>query len=402
MTRKHINLTSVFSIALAVLFSIGLTPPPSFARSSELWIVPPQGEATAGTKTGFTLFIRNPDTRPLTTTAYARLMVTLKTPADVRVVEAAPVNGHPDYSITIPAQGFAKQDYAFILPEQLSGNITLSIEALDAGPVLFAAAPMPVEMQTEQVALGEKESVFQPFLENLSAYEPMYFLLGADPGKDKSKFQVSFRYKLFNEPFDSQMVNGFMDGFHLAYTQTSHWDLSSDSKPFDDTSYKPELFYLIPKIDLNRPWVKAFGVKTGFQHESNGKGGDDSRSTNFAYVEPIMAFHLSDKYYLALAPKLWTYVGNDNETNPDLFEYRGYFDFQVKLGTPEGFVLDTHTRWAEAGPSFQTDLTYPLTSIFKNRLNLYLHLQYFNGYAERLVEYQEKEEIIRLGVSITR
>ncbi|HCY88346.1 MAG TPA: hypothetical protein DHV36_24630 [Desulfobacteraceae bacterium] len=398
------NRTRHFITGLAVLASFWWTAAaaPVVAQPLKLWLVPPQGEATAGSQIRFTLFIENPDTSPVTTTAYARLMVTLKTPASFKVVEAVPAGGNPDYAITIPAQGFAKQVYTLPLPEQMSGNVSLSIEAFNTGPVLFAAAPMPVEMQTEQVALGEKESVFQPFLDNLSAYEPMYFLFGVDPGMDKSKFQVSFRYKLFNEPFDSQIVNGFVDGFHLAYTQTSHWDLSSDSEPFDDTSYKPELFYLVPKIDLNTPWVTAFGLKTGFQHESNGKGGDDSRSTNFAYVEPIMAFHLTDQYYLALAPKLWTYVGNDDETNPDLFEYRGYFDFHLKLGNPEGFVLDTHTHWAEAGLSFLTDLSYPLTSLLKSRLNLYLHLQYFNGYAERLLEYQKKEEIIRLGVSITR
>ncbi len=193
-----------------------------------------------------------------------------------------------------------------------------------------------------------------------------------------------------------------MDGFHLAYTQTSYWDLKSDSKPFDDSSYKPELFYLVPKIDLNLPWVKIFGVQGGFQHESNGKGGDDSRSTNYIYIKPIMAISLFDEAYLTVAPKLWMYVMNEDETNPDLADYRGYFDLQVQAGVPMGLCLDTHTRWAKAGPSIQADLSYPLTSFFNNGLNLYLHLQYFNGYAERLKEYKAKEEIFRIGFSLSR
>ena len=394
----------ITNVCLTILSVLGLLwiCIPAHAQDSGVYLVPPQGEVISGRETRFNLFIHNPDAAPVTTKAYGRVMVTLTTPNNIKIVEASPVNGTPDLSLTIPALGYVKQEYVFSVPESMTGNISLSLNTFGAGPVLFAASPPPIEKQTEQIALGEKESVFQPFLENLSAYEPMYFLFGIDPGKEKSKFQISFKYKLFNAPFDSQMVNGFVDGFHLAYTQTSYWDLSSDSKPFDDTSYKPELFYLFPKIDLNTPWIKAFGIQTGFQHESNGKGDPDSRSTNFAYIEPIMAFHLTDTYFLAIAPKIWTYVGNDNETNPDLYKYRGYFNFQAKIGSPEGFVLDTNTRWGEEGPSFQTDLSYPLTSLFKNRLNLYLHLQYFNGYAERLVEYQKKEEILRLGFSLTR
>lgn len=390
-----------FTFSFLSFFYAFLTPIVS-AQSPKIFIVPPQGEIVAGQETRFTLFIHNPEDNTVHTREYTRLMVDLTTPNNFHVVEAVPVDTNQDDTITIPANGYAKQEYTFLLPEQMSGNVSLSIKAYSAGPILFSADPMPLDQRTEQVAIGEKESVFQPFLDNLSAYEPMYFLFGVDPGTDKSKFQISFKYKLFNKPFDAQMVNSFIDGFHFAYTQTSYWDLKSDSKPFDDTSYKPELFYLIPKIDLNNEWIKAFGIQMGFQHESNGKDDDVSRSTNFAYIQPIMAFALTDEHYLAVAPRIWAYVANDNDTNPDLYKYRGYFDLHIKMGNPNGFVLDTHTRWAEEGPSFQTDLSYPLAAFFRNRLNLYLHLQYFNGYAEQLAQYQEKEEILRLGFSITR
>ncbi len=253
-----------------------------------------------------------------------------------------------------------------------------------------------------QLGIGEKQAEFQPFLNNLSAYEPVYFLLGASPGLEKSKFQFSFKYKLFNKPFGSNGLNTFLDGFHLAYTQTSFWDLKSDSLPFDDSSYKPEFFYLVPKIDLNISRIRIFGIQGGYQHESNGKDGDDSRSTNYIYIKPVMAVQLFEKTYLAVSPKMWIYVVNDDDTNPDLADYRGYFDLQVQAGRPMGLCLDTHTRWAKKGPTIQADLSYPLTAFFNNGLNLYLHLQYFNGYGERLKEYWKKESILRIGVSLSR
>ncbi len=396
---RQCGILGVYSLIMFAL-AVGL---PAQVQASALFIVPPQGEIIAGTQTRFTLFIHNPEPSAVTTHAYAALNVVLANNSEKQVVEAVPAPVPQGKALTLPASGYAKQEYAFLLPDTMQGSVTLSLETHNAGSVLFnALAPKPDKPDSGQIALGEKRSEFQPFLDNFSPYEPLYFLFGVDPGMEKSKFQFSFKYKLFNAPFSSQKANTFLDGFHIAYTQTSYWDLKSDSKPFDDTSYKPELFYLIPKIELHTSWIKAFGVQGGFQHESNGKGGDESRSTNTIYIKPIMAFSLTDEIYLSLAPRLWFYVGNDNDTNPDLYDYRGYFDLEAKAGFPMGLVLDTHTRWAGKGPSFQADLSYPLSSIFKSRLNLYLHVQYFNGYAERLKEYWKKEEIVRVGFSLCR
>jgi phospholipase A1 len=158
---------------------------------------------------------------------------------------------------------------------------------------------------------------------------------------------------------------------------------------------------LIPKIDLGIPLIKAFGIQSGYRHESNGKDGTDSRSTNYLYIEPILAFSLGNNYFLKLAPRVWTYINNIDTTNADLDQYRGYFNFHLSAGNLDGFILDTNTRWAEKGPSFQADLSYPL-KVFSKGVGFYLHLQYFNGYAETLLHYQQKDESIRLGFSIVR
>jgi len=394
-----------FFLKLCLLWAVFLffvAPSSLLAQEPGVYIVPPHGNVVAGKIIRFNLFIQNPESEMVISHKYGRFMVTLKKMDEVRTVEAVPVDSDSDLAITLPAQGYAKREYQFLLPESMDGNITLALDMKDVPPVLFAAKIAPIEEQTEQISLDKGTELFQPFARNFSAYEPMYFLLGVDPGLEKSKYQISFKYKLFNAPSDRQLTNGFLDGLHLAYTQTSFWDLKSDSKPFDDTSYKPEIFYYIPKIDLNTPWIKAFGIQTGFRHESNGKGDTDSRSTNYVYIEPIFGFHLVNNYYLKIAPRVWAYVGNDDDTNGDLNKYRGYFNFQTKIGDPQGVMLDTNTRWAEKGPSFQLDLTYPMADFFQNRLKLYLQLQYFNGYAENLINYQKKDEIIRMGFSFVR
>ncbi len=118
---------------------------------------------------------------------------------------------------------------------------------------------------------------YQPYAFNFHPHHPMYFAVGTDP--EKSKYQVSFRYQFIKE--DGSLAKRFpaVKGFNLAYTQTSFWDLKSESKPFEDTSYKPEFSYLSPFILLGPSWAEGFQVQGGFRHESNGRDSDESRST---------------------------------------------------------------------------------------------------------------------------
>ncbi len=69
-------------------------------------------------------------------------------------------------------------------------------------------------------------------------------------------------------------------GAHFAYTQTSFWNLKSASKPFDDTSYKPELFFLSSGSSLFPTKINRLFIQTGYQHESNGRDGESSRATD--------------------------------------------------------------------------------------------------------------------------
>jgi phospholipase A1 len=54
---------------------------------------------------------------------------------------------------------------------------------------------------------------------------------------------------------------------------------------------------------------------------------------------------------MAVGPKVWAYVVNDNETNRDLKDYRGYFDLAVKLGNEDGLMLASGFNWAKEGGS---------------------------------------------------
>jgi outer membrane phospholipase A len=225
--------------------------------------------------------------------------------------------------------------------------------------------------------------------------------VGTDP--EKSKFQISFKYQFFNSDGPLVQNHPWAAGFHLGYTQTSFWDLQSASKPFEDTSYKPELFFLSPNFDTGWSRLRGLFLQTGLRHESNGRGGTDSRSTNTIYLKPMLVFyHESSMLGLLVAPKVWLYVDNDDETNPDLDHYRGYADLEIKAGKAEGLVFRSILGWAAEGGSVQLDLTYPLHRLFFGNIDLYFQVQYVNALAESLLYYQQRTRALRLGFAIIR
>ncbi|MBU1043111.1 MAG: phospholipase A [Candidatus Omnitrophica bacterium] len=243
--------------------------------------------------------------------------------------------------------------------------------------------------------------LYQPYLKNVKAYEPIYFLMGANP--EKSKFQFSFRFQLFNK--DASLIENYdwLKGLNFGYTQTSFWDLKSNSKPFKDTSYKPEIFYLSTNLVSDNKDLKGVFLQTGLKHESNGQAGDISRSTNSMYLKPIFMFYdPSSLVGMQISPKAWFYLENDDDNNPDLKDYRGYFDLEVKLGREDRAMLESHFRPAREGNSVELALTYPIQKYLANNIGVYLNLQYVNSLAENMINYKERTEVVRLGISLVR
>ena len=390
-----------------IAFLILLSGPVASAGGIETVIAPPTEISQAGQSMVFAVYFHNSEYKSLQVDVPDSIMCRLSAGDETVEVKAYAIRTTSEKTMTICSGCFEKVQYTLVLPSTIEGAITMAIPDFKEAHAMFAvhsSASMKASKSNETVpnefeALDSLYELYQPYLKNLAAYDPMYFLVGTDP--KKSKFQFSFKYRLFD--INSTLVKDhpWTKGFHLAYTQTSFWDLESASKPFEDTSYKPEFFFLSPNIRV--PWATGFFVKGGFQHESNGRGGEYSRSTNFLYIKPIyIAYSKNTKLGIMIAPKIWTYIANEDENNPDLNDYRGYFDVEMKVGQADGFVLGSNFRWAKEGGSMELDLTYPLSQfIFKN-LNLYFQVQYVNALAESLINYRDRTEAVRLGFAIVR
>jgi len=405
--------TALLRFCLPALLWIALAATHSFAEDLETVVKLPSTSLAVGEPAEISVFVHNVGSQPLPVRLPDRL--TCRLSADGRDIhaEAHAVDPAADAEAPLQPNGFIRRAYRLVIPAELAGPVTLHLDELNAPATLFVATEptgdeaLGSHAETTEAPPREYETyddlftLYQPYLANISPYEPMYFLVGTDP--EESKFQVSFKYQFLNADNPLAQSHPWTRGFHFGYTQTSFWDLESDSAPFDDTSYKPELFYVTSNIGLRPPGVRGFFVQTGIQHESNGRGGPQSRSTNFLYAKPIFIFYNEDwGAGLQVAPKFWLYVNNDDETNPDLKDYRGYFDLGLKFGRAEGLVLGSNFRWAREGASIEVDLTYPLHILFFKNLDLYLQLEYVNALAESLLDFRERTEAFRVGFAIVR
>ncbi len=390
-------------IVLAVLL-IGTA---AYAGGIDTMIVPPAESPRAGQSMVFSVYFSNPEDAPLTIALPKSMTCRLSAGDKTVEVPAHRVRETAEKTMIVCPGCFKKIQYSLEIPSLIEGTVSMEVPQFKTAQVMFAVqSGSPLKKSTESESESGKfptlDSLFelyQPYIKNLSAYDPMYFLVGTDP--KQSKFQISFKYRLFDPNSELVRDHPWTEGFHLAYTQTSFWDLRSASQPFEDTSYKPEFFFLSPNLKVS--WATGLFIKTGFQHESNGRGGDLSRSTNFLYVKPIY-IHYWPKHKLGLliSPKIWTYLINDDVNNLDLNDYRGYFDLEIKGGQADGFVLGSHFRYAKEGGSVELNLTYPLSQfIFKN-LNLYFQIQYVNALAESLLYYKERTDALRIGFAIVR
>ncbi|RYD61316.1 MAG: phospholipase, partial [Sphingomonadales bacterium] len=183
-------------------------------------------------------------------------------------------------------------------------------------------------------------------------------------------------------------------------TQRMFWDLGRKSSPFRNVDYIPEIFYLLPERAV------ADGVlltgQAGFQHMSNGRDGDASRSFNTFYVQPMATFVLSG-YRISAGPRAWLYTGSLSD-NPDIRRYRGNFGFNADIDRDDGLRLSTTGRIsAQSGrAALDAEVSYPLQSLIGGAPNLYVFGQGFAGYGENLLDYRKRQTRLRVGFGIVR
>jgi phospholipase A1 len=264
------------------------------------------------------------------------------------------------------------------------GLILLATTSVAAFPfAIFAQTGQPTIMSTNEPTPIEQFSQF------IKPYEPIYFLAGPETPA------VKFQFSLKAVPFDTLLESWIQPT--VGYTQTSFWDIFGRSSPFYDTSYKPSAFISLPNV-FRRTNSWTLDLQGGYQHESNGKGGSSSRSMNTIYGQFNLRVGDSDKWHVSITPRAWFYI-LDLSDNPDIANYRGYGNIAIKGGYEKyelGAKLQTGDNGQHAG--LEVDLTAPF--LRKYHFMPYFHVQYWNGYGETLLGYNQYTHSVRFGLGL--
>jgi len=297
------------------------------------------------------------------------------------------------------------------------GSIVLAVAVPAA---LACALPAAAEEERQEEALSETAARY------FCAYKPSYFVLGVaerDRSNPTTKFQFSFQAMLLDlskaddRVLDSCAKPSGRHAVHIAYTQKSVWNLYAESAPFEENNYNPEILY--------QYHVERFGIgwaTLGIEHESNGEGGDDSRSWNRLYGRARWNVEFSDgirvlpgrpenrdHWYAAFEAKLWWPFDKDDE-NVSLTKYIGYGKLRGVLRSREhawGSVAFDAEVTKGGNPiefdyaSVQLGASYRQPRLFgRVKLVPFFYLQYFEGYGETLIRADEHTRALRAGVRL--
>lgn len=233
-------------------------------------------------------------------------------------------------------------------------------------------------------------------------YEPTYILpyyytgspdnevyqQGGTPDQQKVmnqefKFQFSFQVPLWHHMFHKPL------SLIASYTQLSYWQVYARSQWFRETNYEPQIFL---SSNFKQNWL----IRTGFDHQSNGRGGNLERSWNRIFAE---LNYSHGGWLVGVEPWVLVFKRDSSDLdNPEIADYLGHEQIVVAYKFHNRVELSLEIRNIERLTSRMTEigaLSVPLTK----HLNAYL--QVFNGYGQSLIEYNHRTTSAGIGIALS-
>jgi phospholipase A1 len=252
-----------------------------------------------------------------------------------------------------------------------------------------------------------------PSDEPIRVYKQNYFLVythtsaaNSAPTSPNPANQVPYSYALDNKEIKFQislkahLVGENRQALWFGYTQLSFWQAydSKHSSPFRENDYEPELIYSYRPVDLGVAGFSASYLNFGFVHQSNGQSLPRSRNWNRLYLQAGVERDFGENGKLAIQPRWWKVTGGNasEDDNPDITNYLGHAEIEARYYYRQG-VLSAIARIR----SLQLDLALPAPLVIGVLIqNANFHLQYFDGYGESLIDYNQRHRSFGLGISM--
>ncbi len=289
-----------------------------------------------------------------------------------------------------------------------------------------------MELSSDEITLGELRSVcakdndnrlrkrnrlehrasLNPFA--LLPHKPNYLLpvtfaniskrpYGGDPKAEKyqdteAKFQISLKYLAVED----LMWDGL--DVQVAFTVESYWQAYNGeiSAPFRETNYEPEIIF-----NYSQPWsllgLPVEQTYLSLNHQSNGQTGDLSRSWN----RIIGGLVFAQSANVTWGVRTWWRIPEeakltpddpDGDDNPYIERYMGYGEIAGLWNISDNNTLEVLFRnnlRSDNKGAVQVGWTFPITRHLRG------YIEYFNGYGESLIYYNQHTQRLGIGVKLT-
>ncbi|MFC6632686.1 phospholipase A [Microbulbifer taiwanensis] len=279
---------------------------------------------------------------------------------------------------------------------------------------VFATVPEPEEPPVDELRVSERAQAIRDAANNpftLASHKTNYLLplvYNPSPNEagledidlpdgesiDLDKVEVQFQLSV-----QVPVWRGFLGQasfMSVAYTNRSFWQAynSDDSAPFRETNHEPELI-----MTWLNDW-SLFGWENvanqlAINHQSNGRSEPLSRSWNRIYANLIFE---RDCYSIGFKPWYRIPEKREEDDNPDIDDYMGHFELTGRYrsgGHSLSLMLRNNLRSDNHG-AVQLSWGFPIG----NRVRGYI--QYFNGYGESLIDYDESVQTLGFGFELAQ
>lgn len=259
--------------------------------------------------------------------------------------------------------------------------------------VIFFAAPAQITQLGKEKERFDVDSIVQDFDNRpyFGIFKDNFFAVGTslnhkpDEQNSDMKFQVSIRQRLTKSilPLHSHLF--------LSFSLNAMLSMSS-SYPLHDQTLNPGIGVQKLIVYKDRLIGKATIM---FDHESNGRDGENSRSWNkvalagSVYLDPRLMVHA----------KAWIPI-IDSRNNKDILKYCGIFQTGAQfLSANKRWVVDvTFVKRQGWNLNFNTNVNVGFRIGKKD--NQFLLLNFYDGYGENLLDYNQYHCRLRIGFLI--
>lgn len=221
-------------------------------------------------------------------------------------------------------------------------------------------------------------------------YKDNYFTVGTNPthkptGQNSDvKFQISFMFRLTEATLP---LKSFL---FVMYTQKTLWNVFQESLPMRDINFNPGIGWCKPFFSKDR-YIGKFTLL--LEHESNGRDGDASRSWNkISFCGSTLV-----NEWLMVHAKYWIPI-IDGGNNKDILKYSGIFQGGVVVTTPNKEFSWGLTWVKRKGWNLNMNTIWEMSWRVSDKMNLNLYAQYYNGYGECLLDYNQFHSRFRIGL----